>query len=281
MHALVCKTFVGCALLLPWAAALTPALQAQEDGPPNVLVIHREYLKPGKAGMIHQRSESAFVHAFADAKTSYPYFALDSLSGPTRSLFVFGYSSFADWEKELSAVRGNKALAAKVDQASLSDGDLLSSYDAAALALRPDLSLNKGSINGTRFFEITTFVVKPGHTHDFTELAHIYKETYSKVSPETHWDCFELMYGNPVPGTNGGAVFLVVNTMKSLAETDDSLKASDKFEAEAGASGMKKIGELSAASIEATSTNLFAIDPGMSNPPTEWVKREPAFWKVQ
>ena len=69
--------------------------------------------------------------------------------------------------------------------------------------------------------------------------------------------------------------------MKSLAETDKSMKDSDKFAAEAGAAGMQKIGELSAASVEATSTNLFAINPRISNPPAAWVKKDPGFWKVQ
>jgi hypothetical protein len=284
MHRLVRKLFFGCTLLLPLAAALSPVLNAQnprDDGPPNVLVIHREYLKPGKGGLLHDRSESAFVRAFADAKSPFHYFALDSLSGSSRSLFLFAYDSFADWEKENAAIDSNKDLAAKVDHASLMDGDLLSGYDSAAMMLRPDLSLNKGSINGARYFEITAFVVKPGHMHDFTELAKMYIEAYRKIAPETHWDCFEVMYGSPVPTVAGGGVFLVFNLMKSLAETDKSIKDSDKFASELGVSGMQKVSELTAASVQATSTNLFAINPRMSNPPAEWVKREPGFWKVQ
>jgi hypothetical protein len=285
MHARVRNLFSSCVLLLPLAAVLAPVLHAQdtavEDGPPKVLVIHREYLKPGKGGMIHDRSESAFVHAFADAKSPYHYFAMDSLSGPSRSLFFFAYDSFADWEKETAAISSNKALAAKVDQASLTDGDLLASYDAAAMMLRPDLSLNKGSIDGARYFEIITFVVKPGHMHDFSELTHLYMDAYKKIAPETHWDTFEVMYGNPLPTAAGGGVFLVFNLMKSLAETDKSIQDSDKFSTELGAAGMQKVSELTAASVEATTTNLFAINPRISNPPAAWVKKDPGFWKVQ
>src|ERR1700761_6323597 len=99
-------------LLLLAAAALSSlgavqALHAQEDGPPKVLVIDREYLKPGKAGAMHDRTESAIVKAFTDAKAPYYYFALDSLSGPSRSLFLFGYESFAAWQKEGEEIRGN------------------------------------------------------------------------------------------------------------------------------------------------------------------------------
>src|ERR1700739_1045342 len=34
--------------------------------PPKVLVIMREFLKPGKAGSVHEKSESAFVKAMTD-----------------------------------------------------------------------------------------------------------------------------------------------------------------------------------------------------------------------
>jgi hypothetical protein len=282
MHALAQKLFPACVL---FAAALSPVLHAQdatvEDGPPNVLVIHREYLKPGKGGMVHDRSESAFVHAFADAKSPYHYFAMDSLSGVSRSLFFFAYDSFADWEKETAAIGSNKALAAKVDQATLMDGDLLSGYDAAAMLHRPDLSLNSGSIDGARYFEITVFVVKPGHMHDFAELTHLYIDAYKKIAPESHWDTFEVMYGSPLPTAAGGGVYLVFNLMKSLAETDKSIQDSDKFSTELGAAAMQKVSELTAASVEATTTNLFVINPRESNPPAGWIKKDPGFWKPQ
>jgi hypothetical protein len=267
-------------MLLPLAFTLSPVLNAQNDGPPNVLVTQREYLKPGKGGMLHERSESAFVRAFANAKSDTHYFALDALSCPSRSLFLMGYSSFADWEKDRASLSNNKALGAAIDHAALMDGDLLTSYDSIAMMLRPDLSLNKGSINGTRYFKISSFVVKPGHMHEFEQLAHIYVDTYRKVAPDTHWDCFQVMYGSPVPGVPAGSTFVIINTMKSQTETDKAIVDSEKFAKELGSSGMEKVEALSAASIETTTTNLFEINPRMSNPPQEWITREPSFWKV-
>ena len=279
MHAIIHKSFLGSAVLLAIAAFLSPALQAQEDGPPNVLVINREYLKPGKGGMLHDRSEAAFVRAFSAGEPNAHYFALDSLSGASRALFLAGYASFAEWEKETNAISANKAKAAAIDHATLLDGDLLSGFDTVALMLRPDLSLNKGHIMGTRYFEFRTFLVKPGHRREFTELSHMYIETYRKVAPQTHWDCFEVMYGNPAPGLQSGATFVVITTMESLAETDKGVKDDDKFAAELGDKGMEKVEELTAASVEAESTSLFQINPRMSNPPAEWVKQDQGFWK--
>ncbi len=279
MHALVRKFALSGAMLLPLAASLSTALQAQDDGPPKVLVIQREFLKPGKGGMLHDRSEGAFVRAYSAGEPNLHYFAMDALSGPTRSLFLSSYDSFADWQKSQAAVSANKAKAAAVDHATLMDGDLLSGYDSITMVLRPDLSMNKGHIKGTRFFEISTFIVKPGHRHEFTELAHLYADTYRKVAPETHWDCFEVRYGSPAPGFPAGATFVVINTMESLSETDAGIQSSEKFVAALGEDGLKKVEELTAASIETTMTNLFQINPRMSNPTAEWIKRDPDFWK--
>ena len=148
MHALVRNLFSGCALLLPLAAVLSPVLNAQaapEDGPPNVLVIHREYLKPGKGGLLHERSESAFVHAFAEAKSPYHYFAMDSLSGPSRSLFLFRLRQLCRLGKGDRRHQQQQSLRRETRPGYADGWRSASGYDAAAMMLRPDLSLNKGS----------------------------------------------------------------------------------------------------------------------------------------
>src|ERR1039458_10333350 len=68
--------------------------------PPKVLVITREYTKPGKSGTQHEKAESAFVQAVTRAKWPTHYLAVESLSGPSRALFLTGYDSFAAWEKD-------------------------------------------------------------------------------------------------------------------------------------------------------------------------------------
>jgi hypothetical protein len=279
MHFLIQKSILGSAMLLAIAAFLSPVLQAQEDGPPNVLVITREYLKPGKGGMQHDRSEAAFVRGFSAGEPNAHYFAMDSLSGSSRALFLSAYDSFDDWENETKAIGANKTKTAAIDHAAQMDGDLLSGYDTSVMMLRPDLSLNKGHIKGTRYFEFITFLVKPGHIHEFTQLAHMYAETYRKVDPQTHWDCFEVMYGNPAPGLPSGDTFIVVITRESLDEIDKGVKDGVKFAAELGDKGMAKVEELTAASVEAEGSSLFQINPRTSNPPAEWVKQDQGFWK--
>jgi hypothetical protein len=57
----------------------------------------------------------------------------------------------------------------------------------------------------------------------------MYVDVYRQVAPDGHWDCFEAMYRNPVPGVPSGGAFVVVNTMKSQAETDKGIVDSKKF----------------------------------------------------
>jgi hypothetical protein len=88
-------------LVLP--AAIVFAQDAAPPPPPSVLVIIREYLKPGKGGSLHAKTEGAYVKAMADAKYPTHYFAVDSMTGPTRSLFITGYDNFDAWGKDMAA----------------------------------------------------------------------------------------------------------------------------------------------------------------------------------
>ena len=109
--------------------------------PPKVLTVIREYTKPGKSGTLHEKTESAFVQAMMHAKWPTHYLAVESLSGPSRALFLTGYDSFAAWEKDTNATEKNKALSADLDRAYAADGELLSETDGAALVFREEYSL--------------------------------------------------------------------------------------------------------------------------------------------
>jgi hypothetical protein len=252
---------------------------AQENmGPPKVLVIMREYLKPGRAGSMHEKTESAFVHAMTAAKWPTHYFGMDSLSGPSRSLFFVGYPSFEAWEKDNLATQKNATLSAAFDRASIADGDLLTSYESSTSVYREDMSLRApADIAHMRYFEITQFVVRPGHEKEFEALAKMYVDGYGKAVPEAHWATFERQYGAST-GASTGDVFLVLNPMKSLAEVDSGFADSKKFDDSMSQSDKKKLAELTAASIESVQTNLFTFNPRESYPADEWIKAD-SFWK--
>ena len=241
--------------------------------PPKVLVIQREFLKPGRAGSMHLKTESAFVRAMTAAKWPTHYFAMDSLSGPSRSLFFIGYPSFEAWEKDNLATQNNATLSAAFDRAGIADGDLLNLYEASAFVYREDMSLRADvAIAQMRYFEIMQFVVRQGHEKEWGELVKIYTGGYKSI-PDAHWAVFESQYG----AANGG-VFIVINPMKSLAEVDSGFGDAKKFMSSMSESETKKMSELTAACVESVQVNLFAFNPKESYPDPEWIKADP-FWK--
>ena len=265
---------LGSSLLFGWMGFATAQDKpAGMPPPPKVLLVLREFLKPGKAGSTHEKSESAFVQAFTRAKWPAHYLAVDSLSGKPRSLFLVGYDSFEAWEKDNQATQKNAALSAALERAAAADGELLSDYDGGVFTFKEEYSLHTPvDIPHMRYFEITRFQVKPGHDKDFDELAKMYVAAYDKM-PDVHWATFQGVYGPE------GNTYLVFTPMKSASEIDKSFATSKQVEAAMGAEGGKKAAELSAATIESSQTNLFMFNPRISYVQDEWIKADPDFWK--
>jgi hypothetical protein len=265
---------VLCLSMLPAGTSLVAAQDNPEatTPPPKVLVIFREFVKPGKTGATHERSESAFVQAFTRAKWPTHYFAMDSLSGKPRSLFITGYDSFDAWEKDNAATQKNTAFAAMLDRAALADGELLSDADAGVFTYNEEYSL-RGPVDipHMRYFEISQFQVRQGHSKDWDDLVKMVIAAYQKI-PSAHWATFERAYGS-------GSSYIVITPMKSGAEIDQEADQDKQFMAAMGEDGMKRLGELEAAAIESRQTNLFTFNPRMSYVSDDWIKADPDFWK--
>ena len=249
------------------------AQEAATQPPPKVLSIIREYTKPGKSGMTHEKTESAFVQALRGAKWPTHYLAVDSLSGRPRSLFLTAFESFDALEKDMRNVEKNAALMSALDRAGVNDGDLLSDTDSADLVFRDDMSLRAGvDIPHMRYFEISLIHIRPGHDKDWEALVKMYMKAFEKIT-DVHWATYQAVYGQ-ADGT-----YVIFNPMKSASEIDRGFAVGKQFESNMGEEGMKKLHELEAAAIESSQTNLFAFNPRMSYVSDEWIKADPDFWK--
>jgi hypothetical protein len=241
--------------------------------PPKVLTIFREYTKPGKAGSPHEKTESAFVQANMQAKWPTHYLAVESVTGKPRALFLTGYESFEAWEKDTLATRKNTTLSAALDRAWAADGELLSETDSTALVFHPEYSLRpEVDIPHMRYFEISLYQVRAGHNKDWDEIVKMVTAAYMKI-PDAHWATYAVAYGLQ------GNTYVIFTPLKSAAEIDKSFAQGKEFMAAMGEEGMKKLGELSAATIESHHANLFMFNPKMSYPADDWVKADPEFWK--
>ena len=273
------RKMIGLSLGIILLGAGSGAMLAQlnPDGtsnPPKVLEIQREFLKPGKQGSLHEKSESAFVRAMEAAKWPEHYFAMNSMSGESRALFIVGYDSFADFEKDNTAMEHDKTLSAAFDRAIIADGDLLSRFDTSIWTYDEDMSLRGAvKIAQMRYIELDEFVVKPGHRHDWVELVNLYKKGFANV-PDAHWATWEMAYG-----TSDSAAYLVAIPMRSLSEVDQNIADQSKLREALGEDGMKKLAELSAACIASENSQLFEMAPKMSYPPAAWAEQNPGLWK--
>ncbi|MDE3149685.1 MAG: hypothetical protein KGL37_09475, partial [Acidobacteriota bacterium] len=176
---------VGLSLVV---AGSSLATAQQTPSMPKVLQITREFIKPGKAGAIHDRSESAFVQAMARARWPTHYIALSSLSGRSRALYITAYDSFAAWQKDNDAVDKNTVLSAELNRAGVADGGLLDSLDQMVFYYEDDLSLRpQPDLSHVRYFEITAFHLRPGHHKEWTDLVKMVIAAHRKAGTNANW----------------------------------------------------------------------------------------------
>lgn len=259
---------------LTLACADVVAAQDSQGGPPKVLTIAREFVKPGKTGATHEKSESLFIQAYAKAKWPTHYLGMESLSGRSRALFFSGYASFEAWEKDAMAQQKNEAFNAAFGHATLVDGELLEGFDQSVWTYSEEGSNAGGiEISHMRYFEIERFQIRPGREKEWNEIVKLVKPALIKANPDTHWAMYYGVYGVPA------LTAIVITPLRSATQIDHAMAQEPKFGAALGDDGMKKLSELSAIAIESSETNLFAFNPRMSYVEESWVKADPDFWK--
>jgi hypothetical protein len=275
------KSLIGlCAAALSLAAVISAVAQEQSSAtmsPPKILTITREFVKPGKAGAMHDKTETAFVQAMAHAKVPTHYLGMNSITGKSRSLFFTGYDSLDAWEKDVASQQKNAVLSAALERAGTADGELLDSLDTGAFLYNAEYSINQQAehaTSATRYFQVDVYHVKPGHHKEWDEAVKMVMEGYKKSQLGAHWACYESLYGSP-EGT-----YLFISAFKSANEVDGILAHNKDFMAAMGEDGMKKLEEIAGTTIESDESNLFALNPNMSYVPAEWLKADD-FWKLK
>jgi hypothetical protein len=268
-----------CMLLAASAVfAGAPMLCAQEAapmGPPKVLSITREYVKPGKEGSAHEKVEAGWPRAFARAKWSVHYVAMTSVTGKSEAWFLTPYDSFAALEKDSEAVEKNDVLRTEFDRLAQEDGELLTGAERLIGTLREDLSYGPPvNVAQMRYFDVAIVRVRPGHAKEYEELIKLIKAASDKSNTGDHWAAYEI-----VSGANDGTL-IFFSPRKSMAIYDKFAEIyGKKFEDALGEGGMKKVREIESNGVMGEEDRLFAFSPKMSYVSEDWVKADPDFWK--
>jgi len=270
----IIPTLLGLSL----AASAIPVAAAQDASTasiPAVLTITREYIKPYKNGMAHDKTETAIAAAFTRAKFPAYYVGLNSMSGRSRGLYLTRYTSFADWEKDNKFIDKNAALNADLERTELADGDLLDGLDSAVLTYDPELSYHPhADVSRARYYEITVFHVRPGHSKDWHTVSKMYRDLMDKANPDAHWATFDVAYG-----ADGGDS-ISITAINSMTEIDQNNAAFAKvMDAAGGPDGWDKLDKVFGEAVDTYRSELFSVNPKQSYVSDDWIKSDVDFWR--
>jgi hypothetical protein len=267
--------------LLISATVVVPAVaqnytDSASAGPPPVIQMFREEVKPGKAPL-HAKTEATFLAAYKKANLKYYYLGTTTMTGPSEAWFLSAYSSMEDVEKANMAFEANKALQAELDRANIADGDLLTGARSTYLFYNPELSYRPNfNVGEYKYFMVDTYRIKLGHFEKFAEMRKAVNAAHEKANIDEHM----LVYGVGL-GAPAGTI-MVFQPVKSLKEWDEAGKTHGKgsayYEA-VGDEGRKMFTEFAREDEQFFVRDFLAFSPGMSFVSENVVAANPNFWK--
>lgn len=266
------KTCLRLTLLALVAGSATTALaQGVPTTQPKFLHIYRERVKVGRAGD-HAKWEAGWPAAFEKAKSKYNYIAVSSISGPPEVLYLAPFASQAAYG-EMLAAEGDPVLGPELERLSKGDADFVEELAGLQAVAMPELSLGAfPDMSKVRFYEITTFRVKPGHYDAWVAATKAYKAAAARSAPGASWRTYDVVAGAP------GGTYLVMSSLGAFAEFDKMMA-----EGEATWKGMtpqeaETLGKFMKDSLVMTTTQRYRVEPAMSYVDAATKAKDPAFW---
>jgi len=268
-------------LLLSTAAAVA---QEQPTGPPPVLSIGQEEIKPGSMGA-HEKQVVSYMALFNRANVRGSRLGLVPVSGDDNQiLYLEGYASFADLEatrnKSDETFAASPALQAELDTLDRQAGPMHTTQKTLIAVYRADLSyrpLGTDAVGKARYFSVTTNRIKPGRYTDYEEYAKQLNRAREKANLNEHVSVYQVLTG----ATTG--TFVSFTASRSLSEWDDvtrGMQARNKAvdEALGGDVVAKQRRETAEAIFADSRSSLYAFSPKISRPSAQIVAADPDFW---
>lgn len=272
------KLFLVLAItLLASAFSQVKAQPAGPMGPPNVLLVVREDIKPGKMGAHTTHSEN-FARIFRQLQTPNHRIALVPVAGSENEVvYITPLGSFKeleqiqrDTDKTLAGVSG--ATKADLDRLDREAPDLHAAMRDLFAIYRPDLSFDPGvDIRQMRYFAITTVRVRPGQEDQYAEyVRNVTNVARTKAKAELHVAAFQLIAGS------ASTTYMFFRPMKSLAEYD--LRIGARVREAMSDDQKKKADKMAGETVVFSETSVYAFHPQMSYLPKEFIAGDPTFW---
>ena len=123
-----------------------------------------------------------------------------------------------------------------------------------------------------RYYEITTFRIRPGHQDAWMAATKAYKAATARSAPNAGWRTYAVVAGAP-DGT-----YLVFSSVGGFAEFDRMMAEGEAAMKGATPEEMGVLGKFMKESVLNVSTNRYRLDPGQSYVNAETKAMDPAFW---
>jgi len=141
------------------------------------------------------------------------------------------------------------------------------------LVARPDLSFGAfPDISKARFWDITTFRVRPGHEMQFDEAAKLYGEISKRLAPNTSFRVYMVSGGMP------GGTFMVFSSVNDYAEFDQVLATGIAVGAGMTARERAVFEAFGREAEMSVITNRYRLSPDMAYVDAATRAADPAFW---
>jgi hypothetical protein len=255
------------------ACTLSGFAQQAPSAPPAVLQIYRDPVKPSKMAE-YSRIEGEAAQVCARAST-WPYLAIQSITGPQEVWFISGFDSYAAMEHSADPFARNAALSAELNRLLEAKASLVAEPRAVYAHYRDDLSSNAGLVQPrTRFFTVTIVTVRPGHEREYEEIHRTLKAARQRAGTADNRVVYQIVSGMP------RNVYLIFSTHQSLQNAGVALDpAVDDYSADVDDPARSRLDEFTRVSALSSETWLFSVSPAMSNPAGEWIADDPEFWR--
>lgn len=262
------KTFVWAilaAMCLTLFATIVAAQTHDQDGPPKVLIITREEVKPGK-GEIHNQHEAAWTQALIKANWNTPMLAITSVTGANEDWFLIGYDSFAAMEKDTKTLEKNAAASAVMSQYGAKETDFVSETRTITARYRPELSYRPDfKLGDYKYFSVNTIRFRLGE--DSKHVFEVLNGAREKANFDAHVLIYQVNSGMPA-GT-----YVTFTPLKDLSTWD--MPPNEALDA---ALKEAKWSELVGKALMTVESRLFSFNPKLSHVPESVASLDPEFW---
>ena len=239
---------------------------------PSLITIAREEVKIGHAAA-HAAHEAGWPAAYAKAKSPYYYLAMVSMTGPNEAWYVSPYTSHATLGESLKLDATDPVLSVELQRLSRVDAEHLTGYRNIHAAARTDLSYGTfPDMALARFWEITTFRVRPGHEEGFANAAKAYAAAAKRGAPNASWRTYEVMAGLP------GPTYLVFSSVQSFAEFDRGMQENMALMKAFTPDELATLQKFATTGMINAETHRFRLDPGQSYVDAATKAKDPTFW---